>query len=378
MVNIALVLVGINAVEELGLPHGAQGRRCQHLGLSAGEHAGAVNPGQQPNFSVQGTHVHQAAAVNPRPVIEERAAHDVLLSLINSIGQHGVCNLLTKMLPRLCGDNGKPLVAHFLVVGEEGILDHIPGKGLVLGKEILVKGHRLEGHLGQPDFQTQIVNEGDHFNVFIMGCHDGFIHEGIVNLIGSRLNHGHLVTGGGNCQGEIAYLALLLSGVHDNLTIHKSDRHGGDGPVPWDVRDGNCNGGAVHGDDFRQKVLVGREHGADDADIVAHILREEGAHGPVDDAGGQNGFLRGTAFALHERAGYFSGGIELFLKINRKREKIDSIPRLLRHCGCAEHRRVAVPHKTGTVCKSRHLADFDLQRPTGKRGLKDLKIFEHL
>ena len=69
----------------LRLAHGAQRRHRQHLGLPSGEHARAVHPGQQADLGRQRTQVMQAAPVHSLALVKQRAAHHMLLGLIQRL-----------------------------------------------------------------------------------------------------------------------------------------------------------------------------------------------------------------------------------------------------------------------------------------------------
>ena len=54
---------------------------------------------------------------------------------------------------------------------------------------------------------------------------DGVQHGVLIDLIGTGLDHDDLVHGGGDGQGQVALLALLLGGVQDDLAVHQTHLH---------------------------------------------------------------------------------------------------------------------------------------------------------
>ena len=123
------------------------------------------------------------------------------------------------------------------------------------------------------------------------------------DLVGTGLDHDDLFLAGGQRQGEVAVLALLLRGVQHDLAVHQTDKHTGNRAVPWNIRHGDGQGRTVHAGNFGRAVGVLAHDGHGHADIVAHILGEQRADGAVHNAGGQDGVLAGAALTAHEAAG---------------------------------------------------------------------------
>ena len=124
-------------------------------------------------------------------------------------------------------------------------------------------------------------------------------------------------------------------------------------------------------------VRVKRHNGKIEVNVVAQILREERTDRAVDNAGCEYSLLGGLALAAVVAAGDMSYGVELFLKVDRQRQKVDTGART-RGCGrVAEHGGVAVSYEAGAVCKSCHLACFNYERATCELVFKGSEIFEH-
>ena len=201
-----------------------------------------------------------------------------------------------------------------------------------------------------------LVDEGDDLLDLHVSGLDGVQHGVLVHLVGTGLDHDDLVHGGGNGQGQVALLALLLGGVQDDLAVHQAHLHTADGAVPGDLRHGGDEGCADHAGDLRAAIGVQAHDGHGDADIVAHLLGEQRAHGAVHHAAGEDGALTGAALAAHEAAGDAACGVELFLILHVQREEIHTFAGLGAHDDVAHHAGLAVADQGACVGQAAHLA----------------------
>jgi hypothetical protein len=112
--------------------------------------------------------------------------------------------------------------------------------------------------------------------------------------------------------------------------------------------------------------MVHGKDGRRDDHVVSEIAGEQGADGPVDEAGGQHALFRRTAFAAQEAARDPSDGIPLLFKVHGKREKVHAVAGpgggRCRH----QHHRVAVADQDGGVGQFSQLAGFQHQRRAGQ------------
>ena len=210
-----------------------------------------------------------------------------------------------------------------------------------------------------------------------MGEHNAVEHLVIGDFLCACLDHRDEVGGGSNGDSHAADLALSLGGVDDILAVDKADAHAGDRAVPRNLGDGQRDGNAEHSGDFGLAVGIDRHNGSHDADIISHVLGEQGANGSVDNSRRKSSLLARSALAALERAGNLAYGIELLFKINRKREEIHALSRLCSHgCG-AEHVGLAVTDEARTACELSHLADFNNEGSAGDFSFKLFEILEH-
>ena len=151
------------------------------------------------------------------------------------------------------------------------------------------------------------------------------VHDLVGELVGPGLDHHHLGGGGGHGHVQLGVLALLLVGVHDDLTVHIAHLQAADGAAPGDVGDGQAGGHADHGGHLGGAVPVHAHDGAGDHHVVAEVVREQGADGPVDDPAGQHGGQRGLPLPAHEGAGDAAHGVQLLLKVHAQGEEVHAV-----------------------------------------------------
>src|SRR5699024_1195183 len=77
-------------------------------------------------------------------------------------------------------------------------------------------------------------------------------------------------------------------------------------------------------------------------DLVAQALDEGGAQRAVGEAGGVDRVGAGAALAAAERAGDAASGVHALVDVDRQREAVDVLLRLVRHGGRREHHGVVV------------------------------------
>ena len=194
-----------------------------------------------------------------------------------------------------------------------------------------------------------------------MGLHDAGVHDLVGDLVGAGLDHHDLPGGGGHGHIHAAGLALLLVGVEDDLAVAVAHLQAADGAGKGDLRVAHTGGSADHGGHLGRAVVVHAHHGAGDAHVVAEVIGEQGAHGPVDQAAGQHGGQRGAALTAHEAAGDAAHGIQLLLKLHRQGEEIHAVTGTGGHGDGHHHGGLAIGDHGGGVGQLGHLAHLDGQ-----------------
>ena len=267
-------------------------------------------------------------------------------------------------------------VADSLVVGVHRGLKLVVYRSLKLVKQIMVDVMMLILKLRLADLALDFLNKCADLLDLLMRLHQGVKHLILRNFLRAGLDHNDLVLGCAQGHVHLTDLALLGSRVNDNLTVYNADLATSNDIVKRDIGNGNRDGRAQQGNNLRRIVVIVLENRAYDRDIVAQILREQGAHRAVDLAGSQDCLFRRAAFTAHERAGNAANRIQALLEIHREREEINAVARL---CGCGrgdEHNGLAVTHQARTVCQLRHLAGLNDQRAACEGGFEHAVVFK--
>ena len=107
--------------------------------------------------------------------------------------------------------------------------------------------------------------------------------------------------------------------------------------------------------------MVHAHDGAHHGHVVAEVVGEQGADGPVNDAAGEDALLAGAALPAVEAAGNAAHGIQLLLKVHAQGEEVDAVPGTGRGGDAAQHAGLAVGDHNGGVGKLRQLAHLQGQ-----------------
>ena len=336
-----------------------------------------MHAGQNAHLSGQRADLVDAAAVHALALIQQPAAHHELLHLVAyqiqiGSGQVGV------FLGDLVHDGQQGCVTHILVIGVHSGLEVVQILVLDGVEHVHVQTHNLEVDLRLAALGHDLVDElDDLLDLNVCGL-DGGQHGILVHLVGAGLDHHDLVHGGGNGQGKVAHLALLLRGVQHDLAVNQTHLHAADGAVPRDIGHGGHQRSADHAGDLRAAIRVKAHDGHGDAHVVAHLLGEQRAHGAVHHAAGQDGALAGAALTAHKAAGNAACGVELFLVLHVQREEIHALAGLGAHDHVAHHAGLAVADQCAGIGQATHLAHFNLERAAGQHGFVDLEVVKGL
>ena len=338
-----------------------------------------MGTGQQVNLSIQRTHVVDATAVHALALVQQPAAHDVLLQLVQALvdllDHLGV--LLVELSVHLVVHGQQALVTDALVVGIQGVLDVLDGE-LLDGLEhsgVGIVGHEVE--LGLANLGHDAVDEVHDLLVGGVTGHDGIEHGVVVNLVGAGLDHSHQIGSGGDGHVHLGALLLLSGGVDDELAVNQTHDNAGDGAIPGDVGDSDSGGSTDHSHGLGLAIGVNAHHGADQSHIVAHILGEQGADGTVDHTRGQNGLLAGAGLTALEGAGNLTHGVHLLLIVHGHGEEIHALTGLCGSGDGAQHDGLAIAHQAGTAGQLSHLAGLDDQGTACQGSLKLTESLEH-
>jgi len=160
--------------------------------------------------------------------------------------------------------------------------------------------------------------------------------------------------------------------VDDELAVDPADAHGRDRAVERDLADREGRRRGDRADDVREVLLVRREDGDHELDIVLVALGEERADGPVRLAGREDRVLGRARFALDEAARDLARGVHPLLEVHRQGEEVEAGSRL-GPVGGAEHHGVTVADGDGAAGEACELAGFDGQRAATELRLESLR-----
>ena len=160
--------------------------------------------------------------------------------------------------------------------------------------------------------------------------------------------------------------------VDDELALDSADADGADGAQERDLADGQRARGGECAEYVRLVLLVRRQDGDHDLDVVLVALGEERPDRAVGQPASQDGLLRRARLALDEAARDLPGGVHALLEIDREREEVQPGARI-GAVGGAEDHRVPEAHRHGSAGKKRHLAGLDGQSPPSELRLECLR-----
>ena len=367
MVHIALLGLFPDGVELLVGAEGIESADGEHLRLTAGEQARAVDAGQHADLGGERTDLVLLTAVDA-VALEQPRLDDLLLELIGELVEvliHVGILLEVLLVPVL--DHLVPAgLADVLVVGIHGGLGLVHEVGNDLVEELLIEVRVGIVELGLADLGDHAVDELDLLLIFVVRQLDGTVHRVVIDLVRAGLDHNDLLAGRDDRDVEIADLALLRVGVEHELAVHKADLERADRAVPGDIGDGERGGGADQSRDLGRAVMVDAHDRRHDGDVVAEVGGEERADGAVDDAAGQDALLAGAALAAVEAAGDAADGVHLLLKVDGEGEEVDAVAGTGGRGGADQHAGVAVADHDGGVGELGELADLEGQRTAGE------------
>ena len=379
VMNITLLLLIVDAVELLRFADRTERGNGQHLCLTARKHTGTVHARQQADLRGQRADLVHFASVDTLLFIEQPAADNELLKLVDRFINYRCVRLflVVKLLMDALDNRRQALIAHVLVIGIERGLNIVDCKIPDRVEQLVRDLHRLERELGLADFGLDVLNERDHALDLLVALDDRVEHHIVGNLVRARLDHADYILVSGHSQVQIALCALGSVRADDDLAVDKAHIDAGNRPVPRDVGNRQRERSADHAGDLRQAVGIDRHDGHDDRTVVAHILREQRADRPVDEARGQDRLVGRTRLALDERAGDLADSVKLFLKIDGKREEVDAFARLGRGGHIDEHNRFAPAHQHRSVRQAAHLARLKRHLFPAVFDFINLVVFKH-
>ena len=132
-------------------------------------------------------------------------------------------------------------------------------------------------------------------------------------------------------------LAALLARGRD-----EREAHTGDGARERQARDLRRRARGVDREGVVELVGRDAQDGDDDLDLVADAVGERRTQRAVDETAHEDRLGRGAALATEERSGDLAGGVRALLDVDREREEVEAVTRVLRHGGGREEHGVLV------------------------------------
>ena len=146
------------------------------------------------------------------------------------------------------------------------------------------------------------------------------------NLIGAGFDHGDGAGAAGNDQVETTSFFFFFGGINQIFTSGgQTEANGTDRTTPGEVADGQSGRGADEPQDFRFVHPINREWTNDNLDLIKVIAGKQRADRAVDQTGGENLVIGGTAFSFDETtAADNTAGVMLFAILDLKGEIIQA------------------------------------------------------
>ena len=179
------------------------------------------------------------------------------------------------------------------------------------------------------------------------------------NLLGGAFDHDDVVFRADVNQIEIAFVALLVRRIGDELAIHATDAHRADRSGERNVGNGERGRGAVDRENVGIVLAIRAEQHRDDLRVVKITGGKERPQRPIRHARSERLLFGGTAFAFEIAAGKFSDGRRFFAIIDRERKPILAFLDFGGGDGAGEHHGVAAGDDDGAVGEFGDFAGLD-------------------
>ena len=370
--DISLFLLLKDGIQLLCVRQGTQCADRQNLRLATGKQAGTMCTGQYAYLRCQRTDFFHATAIYTL-ALGQPVTDNLLAQLVNDFGDLAgtlCCNLFAQHCVDFLTDNLHPCITNGLVIGIESDLNLFTCKCFDLVEQVMVYIMMLILELRLADFCLDGINKCAHLLDFLMGEQQAFQHLILWNFLCTCFDHNNLFGSTANGNVHQALFTLLNRRVEDEFAVNQTDVNTGNGIIKRDIRNSNCDGCTIQCSYLRGVIIIIAHNGADNGNIIAQILREQRTHRAVNLAGSNGSLLTCLALATHKGTRDTAYCVQLFFKINRKREEIHTFTRL-RGSGCSnQNNRITIANHCGTICQLCNLTGFYRQLTASKRGFK--------
>ena len=348
------------AVDDLRVAAGAEGRHHQCLGFAAGKERRTVGSRQHARANSDRTDRLIVASVDTRKTFENSFAYQSMFKI-----KEFRCDFFLRKLRRIAGCQ----------CGEERILDFADRRvalllfGHCVRRSQILLGKRTDsvlqiadlfrygpGPLRLAGFRREFLDRSDRHQHLFMAERNGAEHDFFIQAVGLGFHHQHPFFGAGDHEIELRFHELRRGRIENVVAAQVSDARCADRPHERHPRDGQRRGGAEQRCDIRIHFRVDRQHRGYDLHVVGKAVRKQRTNRTIDQARRQSFLLGGPSFPLEETAGYTPRRVSLFLIIDRQRKEVAARRRLLEaDCG-DEHHCFAHRHEHRAVGLTRQFA----------------------
>ena len=357
--------VSVQRIDDLLVIAGAERGDHQRLGFAPGKQRRAMRARQQADGAVNRADGCQIPPVDALAAIDDLAAQDLALELLEGRAEVGILLLLFgELLLHLLAHRGNRLLALLLLADREGLAHVVFGElPDLLVKRAVIRRREIEGFLGR--FFREIDDQIDHRLQLLMAELDGTEHFLLGKLIGFRFHHHHRIPGAGDDQLEPLFgivtqvLHVIHIRVEDVFAVHIAHPAAGNGPAEGNAGKRERGRGGDHRHDIGIVHEVMAQNRAHHQHFVLEAFHEKRADRAIDQPRGEGFLLGGARLALEETAGHLARGIVFFLVMHREREEI--LPRLGLACVShgGEHAGFAQRRDDGSIRLAGHTARFE-------------------
>ena len=224
-------------VQFLGFLGGAQGGQGEHLGLAAGEQAGAMRARADADLAPDRADLGQAAAIGADALVEDARAHHVFVGLVKGFFD------LADFAFIFAGELGNDLRLRRSSIGcvvlglDQRLVEDVrPARRQRAGRPVragLVRwGRAGTSRLGLPISAAMRSCSIDQRLDGLVAEHQRFDHHIFGDFFSAAFDHQDGVAGAGDAQVEVGFFDLLEGGVDDEFAVDAANAHGADRARP--------------------------------------------------------------------------------------------------------------------------------------------------
>src|SRR6266478_4764455 len=338
-------------VEALHVFLGAEGKGGESLGFTASEERGAMNAREQADFASDLANLVEGAAIGTATFVKNVVTEDFFAEAFKgALGQrallvHFFLGLFGNGLDDLFLERVDEVIAFFLEMLVDGLIER----------------KRRDNDLFRLELRVKFLDGGDDFLDLRVAEFEGVGDSFFGDFERAGFHHDDGFFGASDDDVHQTFFLVGDSRIDHQLAVKQAHANASNGLFEREVRAISSGGRAGDGDDVGVILAVRGEHHGYDLSLVAPGFREERAHGAVNQAGGEDFFFGGAAFALEKTTGNFSGGVSIFAVVNGERQEV-AVVHLRGHASGSQDNGVAVARGNGAIGLLGDFSSFENQR----------------